>query len=30
LAKHGEPGNAAVEAKVKAGARELTERFPIY
>ena len=30
LAKHGEPGNAAVEAKVKAGARELTQRFPIY
>ncbi|MGH6795169.1 MAG: serine hydroxymethyltransferase, partial [Methylocella sp.] len=30
LAKHREPGNAAVEAKVKAGARELTERFPIY
>src|SRR5580700_1582090 len=30
LAKHGEPGNAAVEAKVKAGARELTQRFPVY
>jgi len=30
LAKHGEPGNGAVEAKVKAGARELTQRFPVY
>ena len=26
LAKNGETGNAAVEAKVKAGARELTQR----
>src|SRR3989441_2376739 len=30
LAKSGETGNAAVEAKAKAGARELTQRFPIY
>jgi glycine hydroxymethyltransferase len=30
LAKNGEPGNADVEAKVKAGASELTQRFPVY
>lgn len=30
LAKNGDAGNAAVEAKIKAEARELTERFPIY
>jgi glycine hydroxymethyltransferase len=30
LAKHGDAGNAAVEAKVMAGARELTQRFPVY
>jgi glycine hydroxymethyltransferase len=30
LANHGDAGNAAVEAKVKAGARELTQRFPVY
>ncbi|MGH6869175.1 MAG: serine hydroxymethyltransferase [Methylocella sp.] len=30
LAKRGEPGNAEIEAKVKAGARELTQRFPVY
>jgi glycine hydroxymethyltransferase len=30
LAKHGDAGNAAVEAKVKSQARELTDRFPVY
>ncbi|HZM07461.1 MAG TPA: serine hydroxymethyltransferase [Methylocella sp.] len=30
LAKTGEAGNADVEAKVKAGASELTQRFPVY
>jgi len=30
LAAHGEAGNAAVEAKVRAGVAELTRRFPIY
>ena len=30
LAKNGEAGNGAVEAKVKASASELTERFPVY
>ena len=30
LAKSGEAGNADVEAKVKAGASELTQRFPVY
>jgi glycine hydroxymethyltransferase len=30
LAKNGEAGNADVEAKVKAGASELTQRFPVY
>jgi glycine hydroxymethyltransferase len=30
LAKNGEQGNAEVEAKVKAAASELTQRFPIY
>ena len=30
LAKNGEGGNAAIEAKVKAEAIKLCERFPIY
>jgi glycine hydroxymethyltransferase len=30
LAKNGDSGNAAVEAKVKAGAAALTKRFPVY
>src|SRR5450631_2738470 len=30
LAKTGEAGNADVETKVKAGANELTQRFPVY
>jgi glycine hydroxymethyltransferase len=30
LAKNGEQGNAEVEAKVKAAASELTQRFPVY
>ncbi|HEY8005751.1 MAG TPA: serine hydroxymethyltransferase [Methylocella sp.] len=30
LAKNGEAGNADVEAKVKSGASELTQRFPVY
>src|SRR3954466_6307402 len=30
LAKHGEDGNGATEASVKARAHELTRRFPIY
>ncbi len=30
LAAHGESGNAAVEARVRAGVAELTRRFPIY
>ncbi|WGJ14759.1 serine hydroxymethyltransferase [Methylocapsa sp. D3K7] len=30
LAKNGEAGNADIEAKVKAGASELTQRFPVY
>jgi glycine hydroxymethyltransferase len=30
LAKNGDAGNAAVEAKVKADASELTKRFPVY
>ncbi len=30
LAKNGEEGNAAVEAKVKAEAIALCDRFPIY
>lgn len=30
LAKNGETGNADIEAKVKAGASELTQRFPVY
>ena len=30
LAAHGESGNAAVEAQVRAGVAELTRRFPIY
>ncbi len=30
LAQHGEEGNAAIEAKVKAKVSELTKRFPIY
>jgi glycine hydroxymethyltransferase len=30
LAKSGEAGNADVEAKVKAGASKLTQRFPVY
>jgi glycine hydroxymethyltransferase len=30
LAQNGEAGNAAVEARVKERARELTRRFPIY
>ena len=30
LAKHGEAGNAAVEASVRARVDELTKRFPIY
>ena len=30
LAKNGEEGNAAVEAKVRADVTELTRRFPIY
>ena len=30
LAKNGDAGNADVEAKVKAGASELTQRFPVY
>jgi glycine hydroxymethyltransferase len=30
LAKTGEAGNADVESKVKAGASELTQRFPVY
>jgi glycine hydroxymethyltransferase len=30
LARHGESGNAAVEAQVRGGVAELTRRFPIY
>jgi glycine hydroxymethyltransferase len=30
LAQHGEDGNGATEAAVKARAHELTRRFPIY
>jgi glycine hydroxymethyltransferase len=30
LAAHGESGNVAVEAKVRAHVAELTRRFPIY
>jgi glycine hydroxymethyltransferase len=30
LAAHGESGNVAVEAKVRADVAELTRRFPIY
>jgi len=30
LAKNGDSGNADEEAKVKAAARELTQRFPVY
>jgi glycine hydroxymethyltransferase len=30
LAKNGDAGNVSVEAKVKAAARELTDRFPVY
>jgi glycine hydroxymethyltransferase len=30
LAAHGESGNAAAEARVRAGVAELTRRFPIY
>ena len=30
LAKNGDQGNADVEAKVKAAAAELTQRFPVY
>ena len=30
LAAHGELGNVAVEAKVRADVAELTRRFPIY
>jgi len=30
VAKNGEQGNAEVEAKVKAAASELTQRFPVY
>src|SRR6202000_660918 len=30
LAAYGESGNAAVEARVRAGVAELTQRFPIY
>ena len=30
LAAHSESGNAAVEARVRAGVAELTQRFPIY
>jgi glycine hydroxymethyltransferase len=30
LAKNGDAGNAAVEAKVKAGTAALTQRFPVY
>jgi glycine hydroxymethyltransferase len=30
LARHGESGNAAVEAQVRDGVAELTRRFPIY
>ena len=30
LAAHGESGNAGVEAQARAGAGELTRRFPIY
>ena len=30
LAKNGEEGNGAVEAKIKAQATELCKRFPIY
>lgn len=30
LAKNGETGNADIEAKVKASASELTQRFPVY
>jgi len=30
LARHGESGNGAVEAHVRAGVAELTRRFPIY
>jgi glycine hydroxymethyltransferase len=30
LAKNGESGNVAVEAKVRADVADLTRRFPIY